>query len=754
LFFLLFVVCLVVWLGGVLLWSFVLGGGELILGMHTDSTVLDDLNRDQELDAGTYLNEYISNDENISQFFQTHIASSYTDSCSFLKQFKDSADPVYLSVNIQSLNSKFDSLRDRVRVMQCSGITVDLIILQETWDIKYPDKLILPGFQSIVYRTRQVGRGGGVGIYVRNGLNFKERKDLENYKINTFENIVLEVQYPNKSIFVSNVYRSPTPPPLTSLSEHMDSFLETLDSHLIRLADYNAYVFTDSNINLLHPNDSAVCSDYLDTLITNGFIQLISKATRVQNCKASLIDHIITNTNQVSYNTGTVIDDLSDHFMNYIQISNSKNTKNQLKDTTKRLINVTNTNNLKTALRNNSWEEIMTDDDVNSSFNKFWNIFENLYNTNFPVRNVRFNRNKHKINGYMKEELLACRATKLELHKISLRNKTPVDTRNYIEHRNMYNNMLRQHKQKYYTENLEINIKNPKRSWQLLKEAANLNKPNASIEKIDKNGVLLTDPTDIACEFNDFFTDVGVRIAESVKPTAKKPDEYMPNLQNLQELDLGTVNQTHICDIIKSLHPKNSLDIDGISTNLLKAIAIEISWPLAHIFNNSLRQGIFPDRLKMSRTVPIFKAGRADLCDNYRPISLLSTLSKVLEKIVSVQLVNHLDRNKILYEHQYGFQHKKSTEHSIIHAVNYISNAMNENKYTIGVFFDLKKAFDVCSHDILLMKLGKMGISGAALSWFKSYLSNRSQIVEVNGHRSQSRKVKISIMQGSILGPI
>ncbi len=100
---------------------------------------------------------------------------------------------------------------------------------------------------------------------------------------------------------------------------------------------------------------------------------------------------------------------------------------------------------------------------------------------------------------------------------------------------------------------------------------------------------------------------------------------------------------------------------------------------------------------------------------------MLSTLSKVLEKIVSVQLVNHLDRNKLIYEHQYGFQRKKSTEHSLTHSTNFISNALNDNKYCLGVFFDLKKAFDVCSHDILLMKLSKMGITGIALEWFRSY---------------------------------
>jgi len=324
----------------------------------------------------------------------------------------------------------------------------------------------------------------------------------------------------------------------------------------------------------------------------------------------------------------------------------------------------------------------------------------------------------------------------------------------YAAQRNKYNTLLRQSKQKYYGDNFTKNIKNSKRTWQILKEAANLNKSSSTIEQINKNGTLLTDPSDIANEFNDFFTNIGLKISESVKPTNIKPEHYMPQLDNIANMDLGTTSQTHICDIIKSLHPKNSCDIDGISTKLLKDLAIEISYPLAHIFKLSLENGVFPARLKSSRTVPIFKAGDVELCDNYRPIALLSTLSKVLEKMVSVQLVNHLDRNKILYEHQYGFQRNKSTEHSIIHALNYIGNALNDNKYCIGVFFDLKKAFDVCSHDILLMKLNKMGITGVALDWFKSYLSERTQLVDINGNFSRLRKIKISILQGSILGPI
>ena len=571
-----------------------------------------------------------------------------------------------------------------------------------------------------------MGGGGGVGMYIRNGLNFRERRDLESYKLRTFENLVIEVLYPGKSYILSNIYRSPNPPPQLSASEHLDCFLETLDSHLAMLSETNchSYLFLDSNINLLQLPNSTLCSNYLDTVITNGFLQIISKATRVQSNRPSLIDHILTNANLQSYNAGTIIDDLSNHYMNYIQLNHCKTWQQDNKECTRCMINETNINNLRHALRLTDWSGVKSDNNAETSFNTFWTTFKTLFDTHLPIKRIKFNKNKHKIHNYMTEDLLNARCIKLNLQKLAIKHKTQESHDKYIAYRNYYNTLVRQHKQKYFADNLNLNVKNSKRTWELLKEAANLNKSSVNVEKIVSNNGVLTDKIEIANEFNDFFTTIGVKISESVKETKIKPEDYMPLLENIQNLDLGTTSQVHVCDIIKSMRTKNSCDLEGISTKLLQKLHIELSWPLAHIFNLSLTTGVFPSKIKSSRTVPIFKSGRADLCDNYRPIALLSSLSKILEKMVSVQLVNHLDRNKILYKHQYGFQRNKSTEHSIIHALNFISQAMNDNKYTIGVFFDLKKAFDVCSHDILLMKLSRMGITGTALEWFKSYLSD------------------------------
>jgi hypothetical protein len=152
--------------------------------------------------------------------------------------------------------------------------------------------------------------------------------------------------------------------------------------------------------------------------------------------------------------------------------------------------------------------------------------------------------------------------------------------------------------------------------------------------------------------------------------------------------------------------------------------------------------------------IPIFKAGDHTECDNYRPISLLSSISKVLEKIVAEKLIEHLLSNDLIYMHQYGFLPNRSAEQNLIQIVNYISDALNENMYCIGIFLDLKKAFDVCSHEILLKKLKKMGIQGNAYKWFASYLSNRAQCVDINGSFSDFLALDISVIQGSTLGPI
>jgi hypothetical protein len=187
---------------------------------------------------------------------------------------------------------------------------------------------------------------------------------------------------------------------------------------------------------------------------------------------------------------------------------------------------------------------------------------------------------------------------------------------------------------------------------------------------------------------------------------------------------------------------------------MVKFIGAVIAQPLSHVFNLSLGSGVFPQQLKQCRVIPIFKAGNRLDVDNYRPISLLSSISKILEKIVAEKLLFHLTNNDLLYTHQYGFIPKRSSEHNLLHIVNYVTAALNDGNFCVGVFLDLKKAFDVCSHTILLKKLKKMGINGITYKWFENYLAGRTQRVDINGNLSSENNLDISVIQGSTLRPI
>ena len=178
-----------------------------------------------------------------------------------------------------------------------------------------------------------------------------------------------------------------------------------------------------------------------------------------------------------------------------------------------------------------------------------------------------------------------------------------------------------------------------KKTWDLLKEATNLNKCNNQIEKLIVNNETTTDQTKIAHTFNNFFVKVGLKISESIILTNAKAEDFICQLLTILIQLTWELPTLHTSVILL----KRSLDADGLSTKLLKGVAQEISRPLSYIFNLSLQNGVFPKKLKKSRTVRIFKARDPNSCDNYRPIALLSSISKILEKMVSVKLVNHLD---------------------------------------------------------------------------------------------------------------
>ena len=211
--------------------------------------------------------------------------------------------------------------------------------------------------------------------------------------------------------------------------------------------------------------------------------------------------------------------------------------------------------------------------------------------------------------------------------------------------------------------------------------------------------------------------------------------------------------------LIKQLPNKMSHGYDSISNVMLKALRTSIAFPLCHIFNSSLAEGTFPEWMKRAEVIPLYKGKDMDIMINYRPISLLITLSKLLEKIMYLRLYSYLEKNQLLYSSKYGFRPKRSCEQAIIELVGYVLQSKNCNKHSASIFLDLSKAFDTLEHSILLQKLERCGVHGVVLNWFESYSKNRSLVAKITTGpnkivKSDSFDITYGTAQGSCLGPL
>ena len=175
---------------------------------------------------------------------------------------------------------------------------------------------------------------------------------------------------------------------------------------------------------------------------------------------------------------------------------------------------------------------------------------------------------------------------------------------------------------------------------------------------------------------------------------------------------------------------------------------------LTIIFNESLLQGIVPDVLKVSKVTPVDKGGEVMDPSNFRPISTLSALTQIFEKLVYKQLINYIEKHDILFQFQFGFRKGHSTAQAVSEIADNLREAIDNNLYTCGVFIDFSKAFDTVNHEMLLKKLESYGIRGMPLKWFTSYLNNRQQYVAIGHTESPRQAMTCGIPQGSTLGPL
>lgn len=207
-------------------------------------------------------------------------------------------------------------------------------------------------------------------------------------------------------------------------------------------------------------------------------------------------------------------------------------------------------------------------------------------------------------------------------------------------------------------------------------------------------------------------------------------------------------------ETISEIKNKTSSGIDDISVKIFENLPDCALIVLVQAINDSFITGVFPASLKRAIVIPLHKGGELDDPSNFRPISLLSTLSKIIEKLVKKRMLQFLNEQNILNKNQFGFQNTKNTSDAIFAFLEKMYVKLNGGEAVRAVFYDFSKAFDCVNHEILLLKLICYGFRGKALNWFRSYLSHRSQVVKTLGDLSDVNDINCGVPQGSVLGPI
>ena len=240
-------------------------------------------------------------------------------------------------------------------------------------------------------------------------------------------------------------------------------------------------------------------------------------------------------------------------------------------------------------------------------------------------------------------------------------------------------------------------------TWKVLKQAMNISKNKSEITEIQFNDTIVDDVGNMANIFNKYFASIGKNLAEVIPPSTKHFSEYL-GTQNSSSIFLAPTYREEILDIVSNLNNKKSPGHDDINNFILKGVISSIIDPLVHIFNLSLSSGQVPAGMKIAKVIPLFKNGDKLSVNNYRPISLLSTLSKVLEKIIYIRTIKFLKLHNIFSNFQFGFREKHSTIHALLNFIDKVAHAIDKFSHLVGIFLDFSQAFDTIDHNILLNK--------------------------------------------------
>ena len=624
-----------------------------------------------------------------------------------------------------------------------SSSKVDILQINESKldSTVHDDEVYIPGFE-IVRKDRKVnGRnGGGVCIYLRTNLNYRIRNDLNNDHL---ECLFVEISKPRSTPFlVGTWYRPPNSPP--NLFSEFEKVIAKIDAENKEL-----YLLGDINCNLL-PEANTYDSSHLTNIFDIfGLSQLITEPTRVTPVSKTLIDLCITNSLEKVTNSGVIHLGISDHSLVFLTRKTHYH-RNGPRVIETRQFKHFNRGKFLSDLNQLPWANVDLYSNPNDMWREWKEMFLGCVDKHAPLKLKRIRK---KRSPWITRELL-CKIRKRDFLKkkaISSNNSATWDQ--FKRARNQANNAINLAKKRYVSDNLKANKGNSRKTWKVINELTSRNSgKSANILEIKADNRIVSSPMDIAEAINEHFSNVAQVLAQDIPVVDVNPESYLEPTDSLFSLQIPSVNT--VFSFLSKIDEKKATGLDRIPSNLLKMAASIVAPSLTSIFSKSILTGIYPNDWKAAKVTPLFKKGLKSDPNNYRPISVIPVVSKVLEKIAYNQLYHYLDDNKLLLGCQSGFRSLHSTLTALLEETDAWSVNIDNGLLNGVVFIDLTKAFDTIDHEIILRKMSYLGVDQAAIKWFSSYLSGRTQRCSVNGKLSTARNLSCGVPQGSILGPL
>lgn len=630
--------------------------------------------------------------------------------------------------NIRGMNDlqKFD---DILLLLDNIKFSIDVIVVGETW-LKTENCPLykIPNYNSI-FSCRGTS-SGGLAVYVKNGLNFNVK---ENVCIDGFHMIHVEIKINGLLCEVVGVYR----PPSFDFNKFYDRLERLLSSH----STHPRFIVGDINIpiNLAHNN---IVRRYESLLASYGYICTNTHATRP--ISSNILDHCICRNEDVAYlENDTIYSNISDHL---IVVSSFKmNSPRECVILTKKIIDRNKLDQLFTQFLH----DFVCGEDVNESIVAITTAYNTILNQCTTLRSERV---KIKIKHCPWLDYYTWQWIKLKNKYLKKVKRNPNDDHltEMFKYVTKKADIAKRRCKKNYFKKLFEDTSSAK-IWKNLNIVLGKKNQDRNIE-LENNGNKTCNNLEVCEIFNEYFSSIGENLAKSIPKNNLNPLSTVTPVQ--RTIFLKPTNEVEVTSLIKELNTKKSCGPDNLPATIIQNNFHVFSKIFAELFNKMLRKGEYPDCLKVARVVPVFKSGDASDPCNYRPISTLSVVNKIFERLLVNRLVNFLNKFNVLYKFQYGFRKGCGTSTAITELVDLLLDKIDNKCIVGGLFIDLKKAFDTLNHNILLNKLECYGIRGLANGIIRSYLSERQQFVAIKEAQSTPRSINVGVPQGSNIGPL